>query len=122
MDEETKRCRTMVIEMIKGNIRDLVTPFGYFNTIKACRDAFNFLLNEKTKDYEDFCDWCDLADLDRAYWQKLSLMTLAYELNFKPWLRGRLSLFLKDDKNRLRLRKYYCDCCEKEYHNFLEEI
>lgn len=122
MDEETKRCQNMVLEMIKGNIRDLVTPFGYFNTIKACHDAFNFLLNEKTKDYEDFKDWCDLANLNAEYWQKLALMTLAYELNFKPWLRGRVSLFLKDRKNLTRLRTYYCDCCEKEYHNFLEEI
>ena len=122
MDEETSHCQKLVKAMFIGNIKDMVLPLGELNSRKSCKAAFNFMLNEDSSEYQDFCFWCDTAELNKEYWQQMALMNLAYELNFKPWLRRRIFLNMRGQKNWLRLKKYYCDCHEIKYHNFLGAI
>ena len=121
-DEEIHPYQRLVRAIIIRGIRDLILPFGTQNTRISCKQAYNFLFNEESPEYKNFCFWCDLANFDMVYWQKLALMNLAYELNFKPWLRLRIVNFLKGIKYWQTLKNYYCVCCEKEYHNFLEAI
>lgn len=119
MDEETRRCQKMIRAMFIGNIKDMVLPLGELNSKKSCKAAYDFMLNENSPEYRDFCFWCDLATLDKKYWQQMALMNLAYELNFKPWLRRRIFLNMQGKQNWQTLKKYYCDCHEIEYRNFL---
>ena len=122
MDEETKRCLKFVRALILGSIKDMVCPYGDMNNRYACRQAFDFILNEKTEDFQCFCDWCDLADFDYRYWQKIALMNFSYEMNFKPWLRYRLLKYLKERKHWLKIKDFYLMCRETQYQNILEGI
>jgi len=72
--------------------------------------------------YQGFCEWCDLSGMDPEYWHRLALMFLAYELNFKPWLRMRVTHFLRGKENLSLLKTYYCQCLEKDYINFFGEF
>jgi hypothetical protein len=122
MDEETKRCYKFVRALITSSIKDMVFPYGDMNNHYACRQAFDFILNEDTEDFKCFLNWCDLADFDYRYWQKIALMNFAYELNFRPWLRYRLVKYLKSEKHWGKIRQYYLMCGEKQYQNFLKGI
>lgn len=122
MDNELTRSIHLVKAIIIQHIKDTVLPFGELNNRNTCKDAYDFLFNEQSDYFQGFCNWCDLADISIEYWQQVALMNLAYELNFKPWLRNRVAAFMKGAKNWEMLRKYYVHCCEKEYKNFIEEI
>lgn len=121
-DEEIYPYQNLIKAIILRGIKDMILPFGKDNSKRACREGFNFLFNEKSGEYDSFIYWCELANFSPQYWKRFALMTLAYELNFKPWLRSRLSEFLKGKENWALLKKYYCNCYEKEYHDIIEAI
>ena len=120
--DDVRGYQRLVRAIIIRGIKDLTLPFGFQNNKGTCRQAFNFLFNEKSQEYKFFCYWCDLADINPQYWQQLALMNLAYELNFKPWLRIRIVHYLRGVKYWRILKNYYCICCENEYQNFIEAI
>lgn len=122
MDEETKRCQKMVIAIMIQNMKDMVSPYGVLNNRLACREAFDFIFNPRTTEYENFCFWCDLANLNQKYWQQLAVMNLAYELCVKPWLRYRLMIYFKGEKNWKELRYYYKECQKNGYYNCIEAL
>lgn len=122
MDEEIHPYHRLVRAIILRAVQDMILPWGKENSRRTTKSAFNFLLNEKSEEYEQFCFWCDLAGFNPQHWRQTALMNLAYELNFKPWLRRRAADYLRGVENWQMLKKYYCDCCEKEYKNFIEAI
>jgi len=122
MDISLMPCQKLVKAIILQHIKDTVIPFGDLNNRDNCRDAFNFLFNEKSYEYKGFCEWCEISGLNAEYWQQIGLMNFAYELSFNPWLRIRLVNYLKEEKHWKTLRVYYCKCSEKEYVDFIEAI
>ena len=113
MDEETKRCQNLVKALIIRCIKDTVIPIGSHDSYLDCKKAFDFLFNQKTREFKGFCLWCELADFDQKYWQKMALMNLAYELNLNPWLRNRIMDLLHGTQNWRDLKNYY-DCCQNQ--------
>lgn len=122
MEEETKRCQKMVIAMLIQNMKDMVLPYGMMNNRMACRQAFDFIFNQQSEEYDDFCFWCDLANLNQNHWYHLAVMNLANELHIKPWLKYRMMLYLKGRENWLVFRRYYRESKKKGYHNCIEEL
>ncbi len=122
MDEETQRCRNFVKAILTTAIRDMTLPYGDLNNRLSCREAFDFMVNDKSDSYQDFLFWCDLADLDAFYWHRTALMNLAFELCERPWLRTRIISFLKGRVNRLLLREYYHLCLKQDNNQLGERL
>ncbi|MBR1605560.1 MAG: hypothetical protein IJ660_05595 [Alphaproteobacteria bacterium] len=122
MDDEAKRCQKMVIAIMIQNMKDMTSPYGVLNNRLACRQAFDFIFNPHTSEYENFCFWCDLACLNKEYWHQIAIMNLAQELLLKPWLRYRILLYMKGEKNMRDLRCCYEKCKQNGYHNYIEVL
>ena len=119
---DLKSCQKLVRAIFMRHIKDTVISFGQNNNKTSCRQAFDFLFNKKSEHYQGFTEWCDLSGFNQKNWQKLALMIIAYELNFRPWLRMRLTANLKGKENWELLKQYYYKCCETKYYNFIEAI
>ena len=119
---DLKNCQKLVKAIFMRCIKDTVTSFGQNNNKTSCRQAFDFLFNENSDDFQGFTEWCELTGYNQKNWQKLALMIIAYELNFRPWLRMRLTAYLKGKENWDTLRRYFYQCCETKYYNFIEAI